>query len=163
MIRIMLSCDISISREIDCLIEILIKEKWVESQHLDSQIYASEFFKGKGIIPFGIFNINWSDKLEIIQAGKTRNGFPLGQFMIRESLVRVKTGKSLGIVNKIQIPRKIIDNISNQHLLTLGTIFMDMAFWNFNINKKNHHSHRNVHWGWLNSFVINIYDTPPIH
>lgn len=43
----MLSRDISISREIDCLIEILIKEKWVESQHLDSQIYASEFLKGK--------------------------------------------------------------------------------------------------------------------
>lgn len=47
--------------------------------------------------------------MEIIQAGKTRNGFPLGQFMIRESLVRVKTGKSLGIVYKIRIPRKIID------------------------------------------------------
>lgn len=38
----MLSRDISISREIDCSIEILIKEKWVESQ-----IYASEFLKGK--------------------------------------------------------------------------------------------------------------------
>lgn len=66
--------------------------------------------------------------MEIIQAGKTRNGFPLGQFMIRESLVRIKTGKTLGIVYKIRIPRKIIDNISNQHLLTLGTIFTDMAF-----------------------------------
>lgn len=52
-------------------------------------------FKGKGIIPFGIFNINRFHKLEIIQVGNTRNGFPLGQFMIRESLVRVKTGKSL--------------------------------------------------------------------
>lgn len=83
--------------------------------------------------------------MEIIQVGKTRNGFPLGQFMIRESLVRVKTWKSLGIVYKIRIPRKIIVNISNQHLLTLGTIFTDMAFWNFNIKKNNHRSHRNVH------------------
>lgn len=57
--------------------------------------------------------------------------FPLGQFMIRESLVRVKTGKSLGIVYKIRIPRKIIDNISNQHLLTLGTIFTE---WHFEIS-----------------------------
>lgn len=120
-------------------------------------------FKGKGIIPLGIFRINRSDKLEIIQVGKTRNGFPLGQFMIRVSLIRVETGKSLGIVYKIRIPRKIIDNISNQHLLTLRTILTDMAFWNFKINKNNHRSHRNVHWGWLNFFVINIYDTPPIH
>lgn len=69
--------------------------------------------------------------MEIIQAGKTRNGFPLGQFMIRESLVRVKTGKSFGIVYKIRIPRKIIDNSSNRHLLTLGTIFTE---WHFEIS-----------------------------
>lgn len=47
------------------------------------------------------FSLNRFDKLKIIQDGKTRNGFPLGQFMIRAGLIRVKTGNSLGIVNKI--------------------------------------------------------------
>lgn len=78
--------------------------------------------------PFGIFSLKRSDKFEIIQIGKTRDGFRLGQFKIRAGLIRVKTGKSLGIVNEIRIPLKINVYISNQHLLTLRTIMRDMLF-----------------------------------
>lgn len=78
--------------------------------------------------PFGIFSLKRSDKFEIIQIGKTRDGFCLGQFKIRAGLIRVKTGKSLGIVNEIRIPLKINVYISNQHLLTLRTIMRVMLF-----------------------------------
>lgn len=80
--------------------------------------------------PFGIFSLKRSDKFEIIQIGKTRDGFRLEQFKIRAGLIRVKTGKSLGIVNEIRIlvPLKINVYISNQHLLTLRTIMRDMLF-----------------------------------
>lgn len=53
-----------------------------------------------------------------MQVSKTRDGFRMGQFQMLAGLIRVKTGKSLGIVNEIRILvlLKINVDIANQHL-----------------------------------------------